>query len=407
MRGKPVRIAMVSHAYPTFDGGNAGEFVHGLASALVSLGHKVYAVVPWEVSMRKARLMDGVYLEPYQAQDAISYGKASNAYVRSPRLAVALSLLHGLFKLRQVIEEREIDIIHAHWAIPMGFVAGLVKAVTGRPLVITMHGRDVYVKPKDGYIVPTLWYVKPFLRFAFHQADRLVAVSQDCYLHAQLAGAPSRKIQVIYNGTDLGRFFPSKKGVMEIRQRYGISPSAKLVLSVRALLFRKGLDVLIHAMAHVVQIEPEAVLLLVGEGPERENLIALRDELGLQNQVVLAGHIPNSELAPYENACDLFVIPSRQEAFGIAAVEAMACAKPVIGTNVGGLAEVIDDCQTGLLVEPDDVEQLSEAMVRVLQDESLASQLGKNAWRKVETDFNWVNVARRTVELYESVLNAR
>jgi starch synthase len=85
----------------------------------------------------------------------------------------------------------------------------------------------------------------------------------------------------------------------------------------------------------------------------------------------------------------------------------MACGKPVIASRVGGLAEIVDDGQTGLLVEPDNVEQLAKAIIRLLQDESLRSRLGDNARRKVESDFNWVNVARRTASLYESVLNAR
>ncbi|MCD4738715.1 MAG: glycosyltransferase, partial [Anaerolineae bacterium] len=189
-----MRIAIISHAYPTFDGGNAGEFVHGLASALVNLGHEVYAIIPWDPSMGARRLMDGVHLEPYQAHDSVSYGRASNAYIRNPRLTVAFSLFRGLIKLCQVVKKREIDIIHAHWAIPMGFVAGLTKAMTGVPLVITMHGRDVYVNSEAGFIVPTLWYVKPFLQFSFRQANRLIAVSQDCYGHAQRAGAPEVKM---------------------------------------------------------------------------------------------------------------------------------------------------------------------------------------------------------------------
>lgn len=397
---------MVSHAYPTFDGGNAGEFVHGLASALVSLGHKVYAVIPWDSSMRDARLMDGVRLEPYQARDAISYGKASNVYVRSPQLAVAVSLLRGLLKLRQIVKEREVDVIHAHWAIPMGFVAGLAKAMTGTPLVITMHGRDVYVNPEAGFIVPTLWYVKPFLQFSFRQADCLIAVSRDCYGHAQRAGALEGKMEIIYNGANVRRFFPSQAGTAQVRQRYGISPEAKLLLSVRSLTFRKGLDVLIRAMPHILEVEPAAVVLLVGDGPERRRLIALRDELGLSDKVIFAGRVPNTELPPYENACDLFVIPSREEGFGVAAAEAMACGKPIVGTTAGGLVETIEDNHTGLLVEPDNVEQLAEAIIRVLQDEPLASQLGNNARRKIETDFNWANVAHRTVELYEDVLHA-
>jgi len=403
-----MRVVMVSHAYPTFSGGNAGEFVHGLASALVGLGHEVYAVIPWEPSIEESgSLMDGVRLVPYRASDRISYGNASNAYVRHPRLAVALSLFSAWAKLYQVIRAHQVDIIHAHWVVPMGFVASLAKLATNIPLVITMHGRDVYFKPEDGYIVPGLWYVKPFLRFAFRRADRLIAVSQDCHNHARLAGAPAEKMQVVYNGTDLKRFFPSEDGTRDLRRRYRIAPDAKLVLSVRSLLFRKGLDVLVRAMPRVLEFEPTALLLLVGEGPERENLIALRDGLGLQDKVLFAGHVPNAELTPYVNACDLFVIPSRQESFGIAAIEAMACGRPVIGTAVGGLNEIIDDCRTGMLVEPDNVQHLADAIIRVLANRELAASLGRNALRKVEADYGWRNIASITVDTYRQVLDSK
>lgn len=402
-----LRIAMISHVYPTFSGGYKGEFVHGLASALVRLGHDVVAVIPLEAGMKNRRLMDGVHLEPYYAPDSVSYGRASDAYIRYPRPAVALSLFSGLLKLHQVIRRQKIDILHAHWAIPMGFVASVAKVITGVPVVITMHGRDIRVNPSINSTVPTLWYVKPFLKFAFHRADRLITVSHDYGQHAQHVGAPPEKLQIICNGVNSNHFFPSAESVAEVRQRYGITAQAKVLLSVGSLDFHKGFDVLIRAMPRILEVEPEAVLLIVGEGPERERLTSLQAKLGIENKVIFAGRVPNTQLPPYENACDLFVMPSREESFGIAAVEAMACGKPVIGTTAGGLAETIDNGQTGLVVEPDNVEQLASVAIRILKDKSLATRLGNNARYKVETDFNWTNVARRTVTLYEDILHSR
>ncbi len=401
---KSVRIAIVSHAYPTFDGGNKGEFVHGLASALVNLGHRVYAVIPWERGMKNARLMDGVQLEPYYARDSISYGRASNAYVRYPRPTVAVSLVSALLKLRRVIRERNIDIIHAHWAVPLGFVAGLAKATTGRPLVITMHGRDIRANPNIGSTVPTLWYVKPFLQFAFRQADRLITVSRRYGDYAVRAGAPAQKLHVICNGINQNRFFVSEAPVAELRQRYRVAAEAKMLLLVGGLDFHKGFDVFIRAMPRILEAEPEAKAVIVGDGPEQGRLTALRNELGISDRIIFAGHVPNSQLAAYNNACDLFVMPSREESFGVAAVEAMACGKPVVGTTAGGLSETIEDGQTGLLVPPDNVDQLAQTITRVLRDKTLSARLGQNGRRKVEIDYNWINVARQTVALYEDVL---
>lgn len=373
---------------------------------MVSQGHEVYAVIPWHSGMQDSCLMDGVRLEPYYTRDSVSYGQASNAYIRYPRPEVAFSLLQGLFKLRQVVKERNIDIMHAHWAVPMGFVASLVRTITGVPLVVTLHGRDIRINPETGSNVPMLWYIKPFLRFTFQQADRLIVVSRSYRDYAQRAGASLEKIRVVYNGTDVDRFFPSEAGVMEIRKRHNVSLNSKLLLFVGDLAFHKGLDVFIRAIPRILECDPTVMALVVGEGSERDNLLALCDELGLQDRVIFVGRIANAELPPYENSCDLFVMPSRDESFGVAVIEAMACGKPVVGTAVGGLVETIKDNQTGLLVEPDNVGQLAETIVRVLMDESLASRLGANARREIETAFSWVTVAQHTVDLYKEVLYA-
>lgn len=399
---RPLRIAMVSHAYPYLERIHAGQFVHELASTLVRLGHQVYAVVPSPSEVCED-IMDGVRLEFYRAQDRVSYGRADDAYVKQPRLAVMLSLGHAVRKLHQVVRERDVDVIHAHWAVPMGFVTSLVSLVTGVPLVITTHGRDVYVDEENGDIIPTLWYIRPFLRFALRRADRVVAVSQDCRDHAIRAGAPADGIAVLHNGVNLKRFSPVP-GTADIREQLGLGREDKLILFVGTLANRKGVDVLIRALPEILLCEPQSRLMIVGDGVEKPALIRLRDSLGLERAVVFAGTIPNTDIPQYENACDLLVMPSRREPFGIAAIEAMACAKPVVGTRVGGLKEVIDDGETGLLVEPDHAAELASAVLRVLSDDALAKRLGNNARRKVEAEFDWAGVGRRTAALYGQVL---
>ena len=403
---KQLRIALVSHAYPYLAGNHAGQFVHELASALVELGHRVYAVIPEPPEASHIREMDGVQLEFYSVRDKVSYGRSNDSYTRVPRPAVAFSLIQASLKLHQVVHQRGIDIIHAHWTVPMGFVAGLIKAITGCPLVITTHGRDVYVNPQAGAMVAQLWYAKPFLRFALRHADRIIAVSHDCARHAVNAGAPQERVTVIYNGVSLQRFAPSDIDTARIRKQHGLDEANKVILTVGSLRSYKGIDILLKSMPGVLEAIPSAAMLVIGDGTEREALLALRDSLGLQEHVIFAGHIPNVDLAPYENMCDVFVMPSRRESFGIAAIEAMACAKPVIGARVGGLQEIIDNSQTGLLVEPDNIEQLRAAIIQVLQQEEWAKRLGQNAHLKVKSAFSWSGVARKTEALYKGLLPA-
>jgi glycosyltransferase involved in cell wall biosynthesis len=287
----------------------------------------------------------------------------------------------------------------------MGFVGTLVKKFTGIPLIITTHGRDVYVDPEAGAVVPTLWYVRPFLRFALHQANRVIAVSRDCSHYAVKAGACSNKVAVIRNGVDIERFSPKEIDNEKIRQILGVSRSAKLILFVGSLAYYKGVDILIRSISDIVQNGNDIRVLIIGDGPEHDSLVGLRNSMGLEENIVFLGTLPNSELPRYYNECSVFVLPSRRESFGIAAIEAMACAKPVIGTKVGGLKEVIDDGKTGILVKPDNPKQLAEAIKRILNNDELATQLGDNAREKVLTDFNWDHIAQRTIEVYKQVLD--
>jgi N-acetyl-alpha-D-glucosaminyl L-malate synthase BshA len=399
---RALRIAMVSHTYPYLEESYAGQFIHELASTLVKLGHQVHSVIPLPSCAHRGK-MNGVHLEFYKTRDKISYGQADNEYIKAPKLAVALSLSRAIIKLLKVVKKHDIDVIHAHWAVPMGFVSSIVKLMTDKPLVITTHGRDVYLDPEAGAIVPELWYARPFIRFALRQANRVISVSQDCRSHALAAGAPSNKTRVIYNGVDARHFSPKKRNE-RIRQLLGISDSAKLVLFVGSLRSYKGVDILIQAMSLVLESEPSAVAVIIGDGPQKEELIVLRDLLGLQKTVIFAGSVPNSEIVSYENECDVLVLPSRRESFGIAAVEAMACAKPVIGTKVGGLKEIIDDGQTGIAVEPDNYPQLARAILQILEDKSHAQRLGERARRKVEAEFDWTEIAHQTVRLYSEAL---
>lgn len=400
----PLRVAMLSHTYPTFAGGFAAAFVHHLAVALIRRGHEVYAVVPWHPSMRSHETMDGVHLVTFRPNRLISYGDpdtySDDSYIRRPRLSIALSMLDSVLRLYRAIREFKIDIVHAHWTVPMGFVAGFVKILTGIPVFVTMHGRDI--RPTSA--VTRLWFMRPFLRFAFSQADRLIVVSQEYAGYARAAGAPPDKIHIIGNGVDLERFCPSQQGVDQVRRRYAIPDCARVILAVGELSPHKGFDLLLKAMPTILEQVPETVALIVGAGQQLGTLVALCDQLGVENRVIFVGEVPNAELGPYENACDLLVMPSRAESFGIAALEAMACARPVVAACVGGLAGIVVDGETGLHVPPDDSASLARAIIHLLQDQKLAQAMGMNALQRVRSSYSWDHVAQETDSLYMQVL---
>lgn len=208
---------------------------------------------------------------------------------------------------------------------------------------------------------------------------------------------------VLHIAGDLGKVpaLPDIDG-SEIRQRFGLEPQMKVLLTVGRFIGRKGHGDVIRALPKIALRVPEVRYLVVGEGPEREWLHALASELGVLERVVFAGYVDESNLQAVYCASDVFVMPSVEyansgdyEGFGIAFSEASACGKPVIGARSGGIPEAVQDGQTGLLLQQGDVEGLSEAVLRLLEDEEYASPLGREGRRWAEEKLSWETVVDR------------
>ncbi|MFB3134014.1 MAG: glycosyltransferase family 4 protein, partial [Rhodothermales bacterium] len=192
--------------------------------------------------------------------------------------------------------------------------------------------------------------------------------------------------------------------VQDLRDELGLNHQ-KVVLTISRLVPRKGIDTVLRALPQVAHQIPDVRYLIGGSGPDRDRLEALSRELHLSDRVQFLGNIPKEDLLRYYNACDVFVMPSREdrphvEGFGIAFLEANACGKPVIGAWSGGIPDAVRDGETGLLVEPDDEADLAAAMLRLLRDAPLAARLGRNGRQRVRDEASWDHVAD---QLYEAI----
>jgi len=169
-----------------------------------------------------------------------------------------------------------------------------------------------------------------------------------------------------------------------------------VVLTIARLVERKGIDVVIKAMPMVLEAIPNVVYLVIGLGPYKGKLERLARDLGLEGRVIFVGHVSDEELPLYYCACDVFVLVSRtltdkgeMEGFGIVYLEAGACGKPVVAGRGGGVEEAVEDGVTGLLVDPLDVGEIAEAIVRILKDKELAKRLGENGRKKAMKQPDW------------------
>ncbi len=298
----------------------------------------------------------------------------------------------------------EPDIAHLHFPNPPGELGQLFFGRSKR-FVLTYHSDIVRQK----YL---LQVYRPFLWRVLARAD-VITVSNPQYIETSPYLKPfASKCTVIHHGQDLSRFAtPNPDQVAAIRARYTASPQSPLnplhplLLFVGRLRYYKGLEVFIAAMRDI-----EAHLLIVGDGPMRQEWEALAAELSLTERVTFLGHVPDAELPAYYQACDIFVLPSthRSETWGAVQIEAMACGKPVVCTELGtGTSYVNLHDETGLVVPPGDSATLAKAINQLLADPDLRRRLGEMGRQRAEKEFSKERMIEETAALYERLLNGR
>lgn len=293
-------------------------------------------------------------------------------------------------ELRRRADERSAtpyDVIHVHWPVPQALFAQVARWRTPARLVLTFYGADVALARR----FPLLrWAVRRWVRVA----DAVTAIStHTARALADLTGVQPR---VIPFGVD-------------IPPRQGIEPPLRgthHILAVGRLIERKGYPVLIRAMAHVREQVPDARLTIVGEGHERGRLEGLIRQLGLEGTVRLAGRVSDGELDALYRWADLLVLPSLvdrggdTEGLGMVLLEALSYGRPVVASAVGGITDIVQDGETGLLVPPGDPHALAQAILRLFQDPAWARELAEQGWTTNRERFDWERVADAYAALY-------
>jgi len=190
----------------------------------------------------------------------------------------------------------------------------------------------------------------------------------------------------------------------------GILPDEKMILYVGRLIDWKGVDTLIKAMPRVLDWNKKIKVLLIGSGPDKGKLTGLCKDLRIENRVVFIDKIPQNELIKYYTRANLFILPSLinsvvgTEGLGLVMIAAMACGTPVIGSDVGGIPDIVKDGETGLLAKPADPDDLGEKMIQLLSDNTLQRKVIDNGMKLVKQDFSWDVIADRFIEIYTRVV---
>lgn len=280
---------------------------------------------------------------------------------------------------------RTADIIHCNWSLS-GLAAYLSKWKHHKPYVITVQGSDIF----KTIHIPV---VRGMVRLALKKASHIIALSEDLKNATKKFGISDEKITVIPNGVNISQFPMGKD-----------EPRRPQILFVGSLIERKGVNFLIDAMSIIHKADPEAKLLLVGEGKDREEYERMVSRLDLGNSITFLGTQSQERVGELLRQSRLFVLPSIEEGQGVVLVEALASGTPCVGSRVGGIPDVIS-ADVGALVEAGDIKALASAIQRYLDDDHLWSQASKNARNRAEKLYNWDELAKRIVRIYNQVLD--
>jgi glycosyltransferase involved in cell wall biosynthesis len=409
-----LNILMLATSYPKYAGEATAPFIEEIAAGLVRRGHQVHVVLPYHPELRRAAVERGVHLHmfrysPLRQLNVWGYAGALSADVglKASALAVApLALGASVQALWRLTRAAKFDLLHGHWVLPNGPPAALVARLRGLPLVVSMHGSDVYMAEKSA---PLSALAGGILR----QAGAVTACSGDLALRALRLGAPTERTEVIPYGVDTAVFQPDPQAAARARAALGIAADSPLVVSVSRMVYKKGLSYLIDAFPGVLARYPAALLVLGGYGDLRSELELRAADLGIAGRVRFPGQLGREQAADLISAADVYVVPSVRDQGGNVdglpnvLLESMSAARPIVASRVAGIPDVIVDGVHGLLVPEKDTASLGDAIMRLIGNPRLARQLGEAARRRVLDELTWDVAAARFEASYHRALAGR
>ncbi len=395
-----MRIAHLVCTFPPYKGG-MGNVCYNQAKELIRLGHKATVFVPQHKKTEPS----------FETLEEIKV-KRIRPFLRKGQGAFLPQFI-WLFRFLN----REFDIIHLHYpffgaaeVIWIGYFLKLLKI----PLVLQYH-MDV-LKPRAGVFKYFLFLNKFILPKILNSAEKIIISSKDYILHSQIKKYIEKypeKFEEIPFGVDQERFYPQEKD-QALLKRHNLKESDKIVLFVGGLdraHYFKGVDHLIRAFKLVIDhlSSGRYILLIVGQGDLKPSYEKLVQDLKIEDNIIFVDQVSDEDLPKYYNLTDLFVLPSidKSEAFGLVLLEAMACAKPCLASDLAGVRTVIESGKTGSLVDPQNVDDLAKKIVYLLINEDLSKKLGQLGWKKVKEKYSWRKVGKRLEKCYQSLMDLR
>lgn len=367
--------------YPTV--GGSGVIATELGKMLAERGHEIHFITS-SVPFRLNKIYPTVFFHEVEVNNYSVF--------QYPPYDIALAS-----KMADVIKDEKLDVLHVHYAIPHAVCAVLARDMCGENIgiVTTLHGTDISVLGEDSTL-------QQAIKYGIDRSDIVTTVSDALKAETYERIETTKPIETIYNFVDEDVFHPVDGS--KLKKEFGIREDERVLIHISNFRKIKNIPDVIDAFMKVREAMP-AKLLLVGDGPEKHRVMDKVKTMPYKNDVLFLGKQEN--IAELFSISDLKLLLSEKESFGLVLLEAMACGVPGIGTNIGGIPEVIEHGTNGYLVELGDVDAVAHYAIELLSDEEKLVQFRMNALDSVQTKFKSEKIIEQYEMIYEKLAALR
>jgi glycosyltransferase involved in cell wall biosynthesis len=392
-----MKIGVITSVYPEFKGDPHGIFVHRLMREIIKQGHEIRVIAPYSGGKRDYTL-EGVKVEKFNYFYPTRFQKLAgrSGMIDNVKEGFFVKFQFITFILFNVINScrklKNMDIVHVQWPIPNGLGALFLKTFYKIPYINTLFGEEIYLSKR--------YHTTFIIKLLVNASSKTTIISSGSLKASLESGLNKEKLELIPFGVDTNFFRPIKvQKDTEIFQ----------ILSVGYLIERKGFLYLIKAIKDVLECHINVKLTIVGSGPMEMQIRNLIKELKLGEYIQIISNISDEKLLEIYNSSDLFVLSSivdsqgNTEGLGVVLLEAMACGLPVIGSDTGGIPDIIINGETGLLVPEKDIFQLSRAIIELIENKDLKENISVKGYKMVKEKFSWEKIAKEYIKIYNDL----
>ena len=407
-----MKILILATTYPRgkkeLDGNKVhGKFIHSLAKEWVKKGAEVHVLTPHSFQTSSYEELDTVKVHRFHyffhtKLETLTFGKGIPENIKSFKNKLLVPFLVGGFLLNayKIIRKNNINILNAHWVVPNGYTALLLKKVFNIKIVVTAYGAELFP-----IIEGKMKLIKPFIRTTIKKADVVAGISKATVEAVRDIGGRS-DIHTIPDGIDISYYKPGIRNE-QLLNKYNIKPKEKYIFFTGRMVERKGHIYLLKAFKKLLDNEYDINLILGGKGPMLKKITKFIKENDLTNKVILPGFISEEHIVPLLQSAELFVLPSCVDSNGdtegsaTAALEAMACGTPALISKVGGNIGAINEGEGAFYFQEKNPTDLADKIMLLINNKYSNEYLNSKARNFIEKNYNWDKI----IELYKNAIN--